>query len=178
MWQNNLLKFYIEHDVPKAIEYARQLIEEVAHQLPANDRAELKFSLATSMILEGDPEYLPEAKSIFAVCADETADPLFKGYVYNNQGMANWYHFVHMSQQGRDKMTDPEQLKPMIEALEGTMEHLKKSVRSFEQFDALFEVLQSEDAAQVSSEQVDASLVKHKLFVDEFFTHTPGQIIP
>lgn len=121
---------------------------------------------------------LTEAKSIFAQCSDEIADPLFKGYVYNNQGMANWYHFVHMSQQGEAKMSDPEQLKPMIDALEGTIELLKKSVRSFEQFDQVFEGLKTEDAAEVSSEQVEASLVKQKLLSDEFFTYSPGQIIP
>ena len=29
MWQNNLLKFYIENDIEKAISYGRELIEEV-----------------------------------------------------------------------------------------------------------------------------------------------------
>ena len=28
MWQNNLLKFYLEHDVNKAIEYAKDLLDE------------------------------------------------------------------------------------------------------------------------------------------------------
>ncbi len=28
MWQNNLLKFYIENDIHKAIDYAKELIDE------------------------------------------------------------------------------------------------------------------------------------------------------
>ena len=34
MWQNNLLKFYLEHDVDKAIEYSKELMEDMANILP------------------------------------------------------------------------------------------------------------------------------------------------
>lgn len=33
-WQNNLLKFYMEHDIAKAVDYAQELVDEVAPILP------------------------------------------------------------------------------------------------------------------------------------------------
>ena len=33
-WQNNLLKFYLEHDVGKADEYAQELVDEIGPILP------------------------------------------------------------------------------------------------------------------------------------------------
>ena len=44
MWQNNLLKFYLEHDVDKAIEYSKELMEDMANILPQNDVTDIKFS--------------------------------------------------------------------------------------------------------------------------------------
>lgn len=35
MWQNNLLKFYLEHKIDDAIDYCDELIEEVGSILPA-----------------------------------------------------------------------------------------------------------------------------------------------
>jgi hypothetical protein len=34
MWQNNLLKYYLENDLEKAVEYGEELIEERANLLP------------------------------------------------------------------------------------------------------------------------------------------------
>ena len=34
MWQNNLLKFYMENDIEKAIDFAKDLIDEQGHILP------------------------------------------------------------------------------------------------------------------------------------------------
>jgi len=34
MWQNNLLKFYMENDVERAIDYSKELIEEHGEILP------------------------------------------------------------------------------------------------------------------------------------------------
>jgi hypothetical protein len=51
MWQNNLLKFYMEHNIIKAIDYSKELIDEVGNILPKSDLSDLKFSLATSYTL-------------------------------------------------------------------------------------------------------------------------------
>jgi hypothetical protein len=51
MWQNNLLKFYMENDVERAIDYSKELIDECSDILPEKDQTDLKFSLATSIIL-------------------------------------------------------------------------------------------------------------------------------
>ena len=53
MWQNNLLKFYLEHDIAKAKDYSRELIHDLGNILPENDVCDLKFSLATAFALEG-----------------------------------------------------------------------------------------------------------------------------
>ena len=37
MWQNNLLKFYIENDIDKAISYGKELSEEFGQILPKTD---------------------------------------------------------------------------------------------------------------------------------------------
>ena len=37
MWQNNLLKFYMEHDIEKAISYGSELSLETAQILPQTD---------------------------------------------------------------------------------------------------------------------------------------------
>ena len=37
MWQNNLLKFYMEHDIEKAISYGSELSLETAQILPQSD---------------------------------------------------------------------------------------------------------------------------------------------
>lgn len=58
MWQNNLLKWYMEHDINKAIDYCKELMEEHGDILPKKDLCDLQFSLATSYILEGDPKML------------------------------------------------------------------------------------------------------------------------
>jgi len=41
MWQNNLLKFYMENDIVKAIEYAKELKEEHGSILRKNDLCDL-----------------------------------------------------------------------------------------------------------------------------------------
>jgi hypothetical protein len=58
VWQNNLLKFYMEHDINKAIDFSKELIEEHGEVLNKRDFSDLQFSLATSYLLEGSPENL------------------------------------------------------------------------------------------------------------------------
>ena len=50
MWQNNLLKFYIENDIDKACDYGSDLIHDYQEILPNNDLVDLKFSLAVSFL--------------------------------------------------------------------------------------------------------------------------------
>jgi len=45
----------MEHDIVKAIDYSKELIEELGNILPKNDLSDLRFSLATSYALQGDP---------------------------------------------------------------------------------------------------------------------------
>lgn len=61
--------------------------------LNKRDFSDLQFSLATSYLLEGSPEFLGPAKDLYkeALLYD---DPFFSGFVLNNLGMANWYDFV------------------------------------------------------------------------------------
>ena len=53
MWQNNLLKFYLEHDVEKAIEYSTELMYEMGNILPKTDVTDIMFSQATAYALQG-----------------------------------------------------------------------------------------------------------------------------
>lgn len=59
MWQNNLLKFYMEHDVMKAVNYGHELLDEVGEILPKAESSDLSFSLGTSYALKGDPVEIP-----------------------------------------------------------------------------------------------------------------------
>jgi hypothetical protein len=93
MWQNNLLKFYLEHNVEKAIDYSRELLEDHGFAIEEKDRNDLKFSLSCAYLLEGSPELIPKAKGLLVETL-ENADPLHQGYAYNNLGMANFYDFV------------------------------------------------------------------------------------
>ena len=58
MWQNNLLKFYMENDITKAIDYAKDLVDEHGSILGKSDLCDLKFSLGTSYALQGDQSFL------------------------------------------------------------------------------------------------------------------------
>ena len=51
MWQNNLLKFYMENDITKAIDFAKDLVDEHGSILGNSDLCDLKFSLGTSYAL-------------------------------------------------------------------------------------------------------------------------------
>jgi len=102
MWQNNLLKFYMEHDIGKAIDYSKELIDELGNILPKNDLSDLRFSLATSYALQGDTDMLDSAQDLFkASLAD--ALPAHRGFIHNNLGMTHFYKFVALS----STITDP-----------------------------------------------------------------------
>ena len=130
MWQNNLLKFYLEHDLVKAKDFSRELIDDLGNILPAADVADLKFSLATAYALEGQD--IDTAQKYFKECL-EIPNPLMKGFALNNLGMTYFYKFVAMS----SEISDPQgagldAVKPVIENFEAAILHLKSSVRTFE----------------------------------------------
>ena len=70
MWQNNLLKFYLENDIDKAISYGSELTEETGQILPQGDQDDLKFSIATAYALKGDLSNFDEAKRMFQECCE------------------------------------------------------------------------------------------------------------
>ena len=68
MWQNNLLKFYMEHDIAKAKDYSRELIHDLSPILPEPDVLDLKFSLGTAYALEGQD--IDTAQKYFKECLE------------------------------------------------------------------------------------------------------------
>jgi hypothetical protein len=51
MWQNNLLKFYLDYNVDQACDYGRDLLGELEERLSSGDLVDLKFSTATALSL-------------------------------------------------------------------------------------------------------------------------------
>lgn len=132
----------MENDVKKAIDYSKELIEEHGTILSQKDFSDLQFSLATSYVMEGSPEYLDPAKDLYKEALKVEKDNLHQGFILNNLGMTNFYSFVIKS----SEITDPQgsgldALKPIIENFEDCIFNLKKSVHAFEQFDKKFELI-------------------------------------
>jgi len=92
----------MEHDIIKAIDYSKELIDELGNILPKNDLSDLRFSLATSYALKGDPADLDHAQSLFKSSLTD-ALPAHRGFIYNNLGMTYFYKFVALS----SSITDP-----------------------------------------------------------------------
>ena len=178
MFQNNLLKFYLEHDISKAIDFSKELIEDVGNILPESDVADLKFSLGTAYALQGSDTRA--ARETFTDCL-QTAPTHMKAFILNNLGMTHFYSFVQQS----SEITDPQgagldAVKPIIENFNAAILNLKSSVRTFEQFDEKFKII-DQDTKEGESQQakVEMSLIKSKLFSDEFFSLQPeGEILP
>ena len=101
MWQNNLLKFYMENDIDKAIAYGKELSEDLGPILPQHDQDDLKFSLATSYALKGDLTEFDAVKKMFEDCI-EKMQPEQKGFVLNNLGMWHFFGFIRMSTELKD----------------------------------------------------------------------------
>ena len=51
MWQNNLLKFYLEYNVDQACDYGSELLSDLNDRLLPHDLVDLQFSLATGLSL-------------------------------------------------------------------------------------------------------------------------------
>jgi|DEB0MinimDraft_12_1074336.scaffolds.fasta_scaffold238861_1 hypothetical protein len=49
-----MLKFYLEHDVEKAVDFGHDLIDEVGPLLAEPSAQDLKFSVATALSLKCD----------------------------------------------------------------------------------------------------------------------------
>ena len=144
MWQNNLLKFYLEHDIAKAKDFSSELIHDLGNILPENDVCDLKFSLATAFALEGQD--IDSSQKYFKECLD-VPNPLMKGFALNNLGMTYFYKFVALSSEiGDPQGAGLDAVKPVIENFEASILHLKSSVRAFEGFDKRFEEITSEAA--------------------------------
>ena len=190
MWQNNLLKFYLEHDIDKAINYGSELTEETGQILPQGDQDDLKFSIATAYSLKGDLSNFEEAKRMFQECSLSMPKEQ-TGFVQNNLGMLHFYNFIRMSTEMKDPQgAGMDAIQPIIENFEAAVLNLKKSVRSFELFEVAFADLQGQNQQQLESEltatdvvkgtaKVPLSQIKAKLFSDEFFNvDQPGQLLP
>ena len=54
LWQNNLLKFYLENNIDKAIDYGHELNDEIGELLTPEESQDLKFSVATAHSLKCD----------------------------------------------------------------------------------------------------------------------------
>ena len=46
IWENNLMKFYMEYNVDKACDFGHDLLHDLQEILPAQEANDLKFSLA------------------------------------------------------------------------------------------------------------------------------------
>ena len=99
MWQNNLLKFYLEHDIAKAKDFSMELLDDLGNILPQPDVVDLKFSLATAHALEGQD--IDAAQKYYKECLD-VPNPMMRGFAHNNLGMTYFYKFVAMSSEISD----------------------------------------------------------------------------
>ena len=146
MWQNNLLKFYMEHDIDKAIRYGNELSDELGHILQEGDQDDLKFSIATSYALKGDLNHFDEAKTMFQECC-ESMPATQKGFVLNNLGMLHFFNFVRMSTDLKDPQgAGLDTIQPIIDNYEAAVLNLKKSVHAFELFDLAYAELKDKDS--------------------------------
>ena len=102
--------------------------------------------------------------------------------------MWHFYSFIRMSTELKDPSgAGMDAIQPIIDNYEAAILNLKRSVRSFELFELAFADLQGQEttlleqevAGDQSSLRVPISVIKAKLFSDEFFSLTPpGELLP
>jgi tetratricopeptide (TPR) repeat protein len=102
VWQNNLLKFYLEHNISKAIDFGNELIEDIAPILPEISQQDLKFSVATAHSLicsDLDTAISLYGESIYGSEVLEKNPGLSEmhGIVFNNLGITHFYKFIELS---------------------------------------------------------------------------------
>ena len=73
IWQNNLLKFYLENDIEKATDFGTELIDDIGDIISPEMRTDLKMTVGTAHSLLCDD--LDEAIKLFNEVIDETIDP-------------------------------------------------------------------------------------------------------
>ena len=104
MWENNLLKFYLEYHIDQAIEYGHGLIDNLGEMLPEPQKQDLNFSVATAHSLKCDDLemamklynktfYLEEPEMIEKY--PQLQD--IRGIAYNNLGISHFYKFIEIS---------------------------------------------------------------------------------
>jgi hypothetical protein len=115
IWQNNLIKFYLTHDLDKAIDYSTEILDEQGQILSKDNLYELKFNLATAYNLRGDEQELSEVITLYKECLEfnkVTNVP----FIHNNLGMAHFFNFAWMSKEiGDPQKATLEALKPVAE---------------------------------------------------------------
>ena len=93
-----MLKFYLENNIDKAIEYGGELNEEVGPLLRAHSQQDLQFSLGTALSLKC--EDLETAMNHYSQAVDLGGDnDQMMGIIRNNLGITHFFKFVQLSQE-------------------------------------------------------------------------------
>lgn len=171
MWQNNLLKFYLEHDLEKALDFGQDLLQDVAPLLAEPFVQDLKFTLATAQSMKA--EDLDTAITLYqeSLYSGEklTQYPQLndlRGIVYNNLGITHFYKFIELSNavdSSDPTRLSPELVKPIVENMNSGINYLKNSVRELEKIEARIKAL--EDA----SSEVTLQDLETKMLFEDFF---------
>ena len=182
MWQNNLLKFYLEYNVDQACDYGNDLLSDLQERLPSQDLSDLYFSLATALALQGSQ--LTEAESMFNLALEKLegnviAQPM-KPFLLNNLGVTHFYQFIEKSTQITNQTSTSEKgamdkIGEILAHFDKGVRNLKMSVRTFESFDSRFAELET---SEQKTQEVSLEKLKQKVFVDEFFDPSAKDIIP
>ena len=152
MWQNNLLKFYLEYNVDQACDYGNDLLSDLQERLPSQDLSDLYFSLATALALQGSQ--LTEAESMFNLALEKLegnviAQPM-KPFLLNNLGVTHFYQFIEKSTQITNQTSTSEKgamdkIGEILAHFDKGVRNLKMSVRTFESFDSRFAELETSE---------------------------------
>lgn len=142
-WQNNLLKFYLDNNIDKAIDYGHELIDDLAPMLPAQSQQDLKFTVATAQSLKcydldgaiklyESTLYLEDDDQETLAANPDLLD--MRAVIYNNLGITHFFNFMELTStvQGPDQLKS-DQVQPIVNSMQNSIKSLKKSVLHFEQ---------------------------------------------
>ena len=90
VWQNNLLKFYLENNIDKAIDFGHELRDDIGGHLQPAERQDLDFSLATAHSLKC--EDLDMAIKLYNESLKTKSE--LQGIINNNLGISHFFKFV------------------------------------------------------------------------------------
>lgn len=179
LWQNNLLKFYLENNIEKAIEYGQELQDEIGDILLDVSQQDLKFSIATAHSLKCDD--LDNAIKLYDECLflrDEDQETINKypqltemrGIISNNLGIAHFYKFIELSSTVNDpSQISQEKVEPIVKNLNMALKNLKQSVLYMEEIENRLKHLSSENNENSGESEVDILDLETKLLVEDFF---------